>query len=73
MLSELDYGGEVTQQKLSFFFNWRIIALPNFVVFCQTPKWIKAVVLSAQSHDQSAEAKQRRSGQEIPLSLLSCL
>ena len=54
-----------------FFFNWRIIALPNFVVFCQTPTWIKAVVLSAQSHDQSAETKQRRNGKEIPLSLLS--
>ena len=24
----------------SFFFNWRIIALQNFVVFCQTSTWI---------------------------------
>ena len=72
MLSELDYGGEVTQQKLLsfFFFNGRIIALQNFV-FCQTPTWIEAVVLSAQSHGQNTEAKQRRSGEEIPLSLLS--
>ena len=53
-----------------FFFSWRIIALQNFV-FCQTPTWIEAVVLSAQSHDQNTEAKQRRSGEEIPLSLLS--
>ena len=22
------------------FFNWRIIALQNFIVFCQTPTWI---------------------------------
>ena len=25
---------------LNLFFNWRIIALLNFVVFCQTPTWI---------------------------------
>ena len=25
--------------SLSFFFNWRIIALQNFVVFCQTSTW----------------------------------
>ena len=67
-------GGVVTKLKLLsfffFFFNGRIIALQNFV-FCQTPTWIEAVVLSAQSHGQNTEAKQRRSGEEIPLSLLS--
>ena len=26
--------------SLSFFFNWRIIALHNFVVLCQTSAWI---------------------------------
>ena len=26
--------------KMYLFFNWRIIALPNFVVFCQTSTWI---------------------------------
>ena len=26
--------------KLTYFFNWRIIALQNFVVFCQISPWI---------------------------------
>ena len=27
-------------KKISLFFNWRMIALQNFVVFCQTLTWI---------------------------------
>ena len=27
-------------KKIYLFFNWRIIALQNFVVFCQTSTWI---------------------------------
>ena len=33
----------------NLFFNWRIIALQNFVVFCQTSTWISHQFSSVQS------------------------
>ena len=35
-----DEGSKTSFFKIYLFFNWRIVALQNFVVFCQTVIWI---------------------------------
>ena len=37
-----------TSVLIYLFFNWRIIALQNFVVFCQTSTWISHACLLAK-------------------------
>jgi len=39
----------IPSPPLAFFFYWRIIALQNFVVFCQTTTWISHQFSSVQS------------------------
>ena len=40
LLTWLDFCVFNPLMLTSFFFNWKIIALQNFVVFCQTSTWI---------------------------------